>query len=83
MTTLDRSTSLNSRGIVSKWLELGTSDRSSGAVCARLNHDPDQAVLDPHLITLDRAFPIGEAFARPNVEPPAVEIAFDDVPVKP
>jgi len=44
--------------------------------------DPDPSVLDAHLIALDGAFLLGEAFARADIEAPAVEVAFDNAAVK-
>jgi hypothetical protein len=44
--------------------------------------DPDPSVLDAHLIALDGAFLLGKAFARADVEAPAVEVAFDNAAVK-
>jgi len=47
------------------------------------NRDLDPTVLDPHFIAFDRAFLFGKTFAGADVEPPAVEVAFDDIAVKP
>lgn len=46
------------------------------------DRDPDQPVFDPYFITLDRAFFFGKAFARSDVEAPAVEVAFDNAAVQ-